>query len=183
VNILILNGNPNPKNINFEFYLQELKNCFSENNHRVSVLTLREMDIKYCIGCWSCWWKTPGQCIVKDDSHDVCRQYINSDFVLFASPVIMGFPSALLKKTQDKLIPLIHPYIEIVNNECHHVKRYEHYPKLGLVLEKPNDTDDDDLKIITDIYKRFALNLKANLSFMKLTAQSVQEVCDAINHI
>lgn len=22
--------------------------------------------IKACLGCWTCWWKTPGRCVHKD---------------------------------------------------------------------------------------------------------------------
>ena len=72
------------------------------------------MDVRYCVGCFGCWVKTPGECVSKDGSHDIRREVINSDLVLFASPLIMGFTSALLKKAHDKLIPLIHPYFELV---------------------------------------------------------------------
>ena len=119
----------------------------------------------------------------KDESHSVCREYINSDFVIFVSPVIRGFTSALLKKTQDKLIPLLHPYIELVQGECHHKKRYDRYPGIGIILEKDPDTDDEDIAITTDMFHRFALNLKTELAFSLLTDQPVKEVKDAINRI
>ena len=106
------------------------------------------MKINYCTGCWHCWVKTPGQCSSKDQSLDVCRTVINSDFTLWASPIIMGFPSALLKKVTDKLIPLVHPYIVLDQGEAHHLARYDHYPQFGLLLEKNGDTDDEDIEII-----------------------------------
>ncbi len=71
--------------------------------------------------------QTPGECVAKDDSALVCRELVRSDLALFASPVIMGFPSALLKKTGEKLIPLIHPYFAIDRGEVHHRARYDHY--------------------------------------------------------
>lgn len=181
--ILILDGNPNPENKQFDQYLENLKKLLKSNHHEIERIRLKDQDIKYCTGCWSCWVKTPGECAFKDDSHQVCREYINSDFVLFASPVIMGFPSAVLKKTMDKLIPLVHPYIEIVNGECHHIKRYSKYPRLGLLLEKSSDTDEEDIQIISDIYQRFALNLKSKHYFTKLTTHPIEEVLHAINAI
>lgn len=113
--ILILDGNPNATLDHFDQYLQNLTESLTSNNHQVNRIALKDQNLKYCTGCWSCWVKTPGECRIKDDSHRVCREYIHSDFVLFVSPVLMGFPSAVLKKTMDRLIPLIHPYIEIVD--------------------------------------------------------------------
>ena len=181
--ITILNGNPNADNVKFDNYLKELSDLLESSNHTVTILKLREMDIKYCIGCFGCWLKTPGECIVADGSRDVCREYINSDFVLFASPIIMGFSSALLKKAQDKLIPLVLPYLEIVQNEFHHLARYEKYPMMGLLLEKSNGADEEDIKIISNIYMRDAINLKTSFCFTRLTTDPVEEVANEINRI
>ena len=179
--ITVLNGNPNAESVEFDRYLRELSDALDSAGHDVTVLHLREMDVKYCTGCFDCWVKTPGECKVADRSHDVCREYINSDFVLFASPVIMGFTSALLKKANDKLLPLILPYLVIVQDECHHPARYDRYPATGLLLDKGKSADDEDVKIISDIYARNALNLKTALRFTKLTTDPVGEVANAID--
>ena len=102
MHITILNGNPDESNQSFDDYLQRLSDALTSDDHGVTVLTLREMDIKYCTGCFGCWVKTPGECVVDDASRDVCRAAIHSDLVLWASPVIMGFYSALLKRAADK---------------------------------------------------------------------------------
>lgn len=181
--ITILNGNPYSDSGFFDIYLENLSNELNGNNHQVSLLRLRDLNIKYCVGCWGCWVKTPGECTAKDDSAIVCRDMINSDFILLTSPVIMGYLSALLKKILDKTIPLLHPYIEIDHGECHHRKRYAAYPALGLLLEKQDDTDEEDVEIIKQTMQRYALNFKSNLRFTKFTTDSIKEVCDAIDHI
>jgi len=101
--ITILNGNPDPDNQKFDDYLNNLIKFLELSDNSVVDFKLREMKIRHCRGCFSCWVKTPGQCIYKDDSHDICREYINSDFILFASPLVMGFTSAVLKIAMDKL--------------------------------------------------------------------------------
>ncbi len=180
--ITILNGNPNADNVKFDNYLEELADLLESRNHTVTISKLREMDIKYCMGCFGCWVKTPGECVVADDSRDICREYINSDFVLFASPIIMGFTSALLKKAHDKLIPLIHPYLEIVRGEFHHLARYKKYPRIGLLLENKG-ADEEDIKIISNIYMRDAINLRASFCFTRLTSDYVEEVANEIDSI
>jgi multimeric flavodoxin WrbA len=181
--ITVLNGNPDPDNDAFDHYLGDLADSLMSEDHRVTVLSLREMDLKYCKGCWGCWVRTPGECLAADDSQEILRESINSDLVVFASPVIMGFTSALLKQATDKFIPLVHPYIEIVHGECHHLARYDKYPVMGVLLEKGGDTDDEDLEIITDIYRRMAINFKTTLAFVKLTLDPVEEVVSEIDSV
>ncbi len=165
--ITILNGNPDANNDVFDGYLKKLSDALVSDNHLVTILDLREMDIRYCFGCWL---KTPGECIVADGSRDVCCEFVSPDLVLFASPIIMGFTSALLKKAHDKLIPLLLPYIGIYRKECHHVPRYEKYPRIGLLLEKGEDTNEEDVEIIADIYRRDASNFHTSFCLVRLTS-------------
>jgi len=121
--------------------------------------------------------------VVKDDTREIRRQYIHSDLALFASPIVMGFTSALLKRAHDKLIPLIHPYFEFVNGEVHHLPRYDKYPLMGLLLEKGKDVDEEDIKIISDIYRRDAINFKSSFCFTRFTSDSIEGVANEINRL
>ena len=53
--ITILNGNPNVDNVQFDDYLKNLTDLLEFRKHKVAVLQLRDMDIRYCIGCFGCW--------------------------------------------------------------------------------------------------------------------------------
>jgi multimeric flavodoxin WrbA len=181
--VLILDGHPTGENQDYEAFLSGFSRDLEQKGHEVKRQILRSLDIRFCTGCWSCWWASPGECVFKDDSHDVCRAYINSDLVLFASPLIMGFVSALMKKVEDKLIPLIHPYIEFVQGESHHRKRYDTYPKIGLLLQKTSDSDDEDIEITRDMFKRFALNLRTELAVFSLVSQTAKEASHAVDSL
>ncbi|MBN1877256.1 MAG: flavodoxin family protein [Anaerolineae bacterium] len=178
--ITILNGNPDAQNTAFDEYLTHLEKILIAKGHTVTALTLREMEIRYCVGCWGCWVKTPGECVAQDDSEQVCRAVIHADRVMMASPVIMGFLSALLKKTMDKIIPIVHPYIVVDQGEAHHLARYEHYPLLSLLLEQTPGTDARDVTIITETFARTSLNMKSRLLFSKLTREPVTDVAAAL---
>jgi multimeric flavodoxin WrbA len=180
--IVFLNGNSDEANRPFEACLAQLADRLIQSGHHVSHLKLRDLKIEYCKGCWGCWVKTPGECVVHDDSAAVCREFLQSDVAVFASPIILGFTSALLKKVNDKLIPILLPYIEIVENECHHFARYGKYPRIALLLQKEAATDAEDLEIIREIYRRTALNMKTTLEFMKLIDDPIEEVLREINH-
>lgn len=169
--ITVINGNPVTSPLNN--YLAQLKSTLETYGHKVEQIDLRDLRLRYCIGCFGCWVKTPGECVSRDASLEMGRAVMQSDFTLWAAPLKMGFPSELLKRANDKHLPLIHPYMEVDHGEAHHLKRYDHYPRLGLLLEKEPGTDDADLKIVTDIYSRTGLNLKTRLEFCLTTEASI----------
>ena len=181
--ITILNGNPNSAVRGFDQYLVALKDALSDAGHEVTLLALRDMDINHCLGCFGCWVETPGECVVQDDAASVCRRMINADLVLLTSPLIMGFPSALLKKAIDRSIPLLHPHFMVVQGEYHHRARYKRkdYPLWGALWDMRGDTDARDIEIVNDIFSRDALNFKTRLALTCLTSDSVEGVVDEIN--
>ncbi len=182
VRVCVLNGNPDVSNSAFDSYLARVEKMATVQGHSVRVLPLRDMDISYCTGCFGCWVKTPGECVVKDESAEVCRAVLHSDLVIFASPAKMGFISALLKKAHDKLIPLLLPYFTIRGGECHHPLRYGRSPDVAVLLER-NGADDEDIAIIERSYRRLVMNLDSEFRFLKLTDEPVEEVIDAIGSL
>lgn len=151
--------------------------------HTVRCFHLQNLNIRHCNGCWDCWWKTPGICAIKDDMESIYSAVMQSDLLVFASPLMSGFTSSLLKKASDRLIPLIHPYVLLNQGECHHKKRYDKYPDFALILEREPDTDDEDIIIVKDIYRRFALNFHCSLKHTWLThINSPQDIAHDINH-
>jgi len=158
-------------------FIQKLES----NGHDVRLFTLRKLKLLNCVGCFSCWVKTPGLCVFPDASDTIRRNIIQSDLLIFASPIIMGFTSALMKKVQDKMIPLIHPSIAEIKGECHHKLRYPKYPEMALIYEKTRDTDVRDIIITRTIYKRFVINMKSKLRFFYGTHQNLKEAVYAID--
>lgn len=176
--ILFINGSSSQSGINS--YIRSAIDSLCANGHSAKELILRDMQYSPCRGCFNCWVKTPGTCVFKDDGDIICREFITSDIVVLSSPIIMGYPSALAKNALDRVIPLLHPYLEDCGGEVHHMKRYKNYPVLSLLLEKEEDTDDEDIKIIHDIFKRAALNIRSSLKFMRFTDSPVEEAVNAI---
>ena len=177
--ILILNGEPDASSA-FDGYVHDLADQLGGIGHQVHLIELRELDLKGCSGCFGCWVKTPGECAKRDDSAAVCSSMLASDLVVLASPMVMGFTTALLKRVADQMIPLVHPYIVIENGEMHHRARYGSYPAMGLVLGAGADTDAEDLQITETLWSRTARNLKSSLVFTAVTDRSAEEVAHAL---
>ena len=111
MNITILDGALANTPASWKKYLTSLVVLLEKKDHSVNHVKLIEKKLSHCTGCFKCWVQTPGICTILDDNQEINRTIINSAFVLFASPLVLGFPTAILKKKMDRMIPLVHPYL------------------------------------------------------------------------
>jgi len=123
----------------------------------VEQIRLEKLDIAPCLGCFGCWVKTPGICVIDDAGRDVAKRAIQCDLLAFVTPITFGGYSYQLKKAVDHLIPLILPYFQLVGDEIHHQKRYAQYPALlGLgTLPEPNEAQE---QLFRTLVHRNAIN-------------------------
>ena len=176
--ILILNGNSRLGSAKFDAWLDELAVKLSAQGHKTVMFQLRERKVEFCIGCYACWLKTPGICIHKDDMPEILREYVGSDLVIYASPLIMGDITHLLKTVRERLLPTILPYLCIKGNRMQHPKRYDKTPSTALLLGE--DENPADLEIVREIFTAAKMN---SVSFVKTMDSPVVEVVNAINCI
>ena len=126
----------------------------------VELLSLQNLDIAPCQGCFGCWIQTPGECVIPDAGRDVARTVIQSDLVVFLTPVTFGGYSSTLKKAVDRLIPLVSPYFRRVGGEVHHRPRYRRHPCLvGVGLLDRSDPEAE--AVFARLVERNAINLWA----------------------
>lgn len=128
-----------------------------EKGYEVESVLLNEKKIGECLGCFKCWVKTPGICIIDDYGRNIAQKVINSDLLIYLTPVIFGGYSSELKKAIDRVIPLILPFFKTVNGEIHHVKRYEKYPKV-IVLGIMSGKNKEMKETFNSLIKRNAIN-------------------------
>lgn len=82
-----------------------------------------------CIGCFGCWVRTPGKCVLPDDAGtDFYGEAWNADYLIFVSRITWGGLSVPIKSYTDRILPLLHPYFRNVNGEMHHRLRYGRLP-------------------------------------------------------
>ncbi len=126
----------------------------------IEVISLQDSEIAYCRGCFECWIKNPGECAIDDDARDICAKIINSDLLVYLTPIVFGAYSPTLKVLLDRSIPLIHPFFKRIDGEYHHQKRYDKYPSiLGIgILEQP---DSELEELFRRNISRNALNMHA----------------------
>ncbi len=150
------------KNKRNESLVQEIKNYYREAYKEAEVIIYHSTDteIKDCIGCWSCWWKSPGKCALKDDAYKLYKDYINSDEVVMLFHTENGFIDGRGKTFLDRLIQHYLPYIKIRNGECGHLKRYDKYPVINFYFEK-SGLSNEEVKVIKNYLARTAYHFQS----------------------
>lgn len=110
-------------------------------------------NIGHCLGCNSCWIKTPGKCVIKDDYDILFQKILKADKVVFISEEKLGMVSYNLKNIIDRLIPLVMPYTCIKNGQARHAPRYNKSWEFMLVVPKS-----EDITYLEHWMKRVAIN-------------------------
>jgi len=92
----------------------------------VETVVLREKIIKHCKGCFTCWIKTPGTCIHKDDmTTELFPKWRESDLVVYATPLYNYAMTAMLKAFIERTLPAAQPFFEIHEGRMFHPLRHK----------------------------------------------------------
>jgi multimeric flavodoxin WrbA len=114
----------------------------------VEVVYLREKTIKNCIGCFTCWTKTPGQCIHKDDmTKELFHKWLESDIVVYATPLYNYAVNATLKVFIERTLPSLEPFFEIHDGRMFHPLRHKN--PAAVVLSVAGMPDEDHFSALS----------------------------------
>ncbi len=85
MSILVLNGSPKAEKSN----TMRLTNNFLEGAgwKEIEIIHLVNKEIRNCTGCFSCWNKTPGKCVIKDDMSEILEKIISADTIIWSFPL------------------------------------------------------------------------------------------------
>ncbi len=143
--------------------VDEILSGAKEAGAQTDHIILRKKKINRCLGCLSCWIKTPGRCIQKDDMNDLLDIYMSSDIVIYACPVYVENVPGLIKDFMDRLIPITDPHFELdEKGVTRHVKRYEKYPGT-VVVANGGFIEQSAFDVFRLLFKRITRSLNSKL--------------------
>ena len=108
---------------------QTVGGYFEKRGFEAETRRVGQGELAFCIGCFGCWVKKPGECVVGDKIVQINRTAMESDVVVYLSPVIFGQFSANIKTVIDRWLPNMLPFfLTRPDGSTAHAARYEDYP-------------------------------------------------------
>lgn len=123
----------------------------------IQYIDLSVLKIANCVGCFGCWTKTPGRCVIRDDATQVYPIIAKSEQVLYISHIRYGGYDTIMKTMLERAIPTQQAFIRTHHGETHHVQRAV-CSKHATILAYGNITKEEK-QIFTRLIERNAYNM------------------------
>jgi len=108
--ILVLNGSPKgERSCTMHVTRAFLQGAGWED---AEIIDLSKINVSGCTGCYCCWEKTPGKCVIKDDMADILPKLVQADALITSFPLYGCYFPGQLKCFNDRMLPLALPYMD-----------------------------------------------------------------------
>ena len=116
-------------------------------------------ELAFCRGCFECWIKTPGECVMKDGIAEINRACMQSDVVVYFCPVVFGQFSANIKSVIDRWLPNMLPFFMTrKDGSTMHPPRYPDYPR-QIFIGYGEDVSPEEAQLFQDISLKHRSNI------------------------
>lgn len=138
MNILVINGSPKGEKSNSlkltNAFLSGIQDAMGEAAVEIEKINVSALNISSCRGCFCCWNKTPGQCVIHDDMAMVLEKILRADLTIWSFPLyFFGLPGKL-KTLMDRQLPLTLPFMAEGAESGGHPTRYDISGKRTVVI-------------------------------------------------
>jgi len=88
-----------------------------------------DLDVKGCLGCFTCWTETPGRCVHRDDMDWIIPRWREADVIYLGTPIYNYNISHYLQRLTERMLPTALPYMEEKEGSTRHPARHERRPQ------------------------------------------------------
>jgi len=124
--VIAINASPLMDKGNTALLLNPFLDGMRAEGADVELLYTKRLQIRPCQGDFSCWFRSPGQCIYNDDMKALLPRMRDADILVFATPLYLDGMAAPLKNLWDRMLPMLQPYVELRDGHCRHPLREPH---------------------------------------------------------
>lgn len=137
--ILVFNGSPKGERSNTWQLTKAFLAGMGESGEAVEVreVSVGGLSIRPCLGCFSCWSRTPGQCCISDDMGQVIENLLWADVTIWSFPLYYFSVPGPLKNLIDRQLPMVLPFMAEDGGETgsgSHPARYDMSGKRTVVI-------------------------------------------------
>lgn len=158
---------------------KELFQTFFPNINKNTYLISNTDSIQNCIGCFGCWIKTPGKCVIKDNYDNMGELLSQTGNLVIISKCYYGGYSAFVKNVLERSISYMLPFFRTINNETHHKPRYKKSLNFSVYFYGENVTP-QEMDTAQKLVQANSINFCADYykaSFYKTLNQLSEELC------
>lgn len=136
--VLVINGSPNRARSNTLVITKAFLQGLNEDGKLdVEIVNASDLKITPCLGCLSCWGRTTGECVIKnDDVLPLKNKILTSDIIIVSYPLYFFSMPGVMKLLTDRLLSMMETYSgqkAPENGQSFHGLRYFN-PKQRFVL-------------------------------------------------
>ena len=123
------------------------------------VIQVAEQRIAPCVGCFGCWIKTPGRCVIRDDAPGIYPAMARCDRLLIVSRLLLGCYDLPMKRLMERSLPNQQAFLRLHHGETHHLQRAVRPKQLTVVAY--GAADEEEQALFSRWLARNALNTLA----------------------
>lgn len=110
--VLVLMGSPRGKRGQTQRCLESFVQGVEAAGAEVETIYIKDYKINSCVGCFTCWEKTPGVCVHKnDDMPPLLDKIMAADTLVLAMPLYIFNVPGMAKNLIDRMLPILEPYM------------------------------------------------------------------------
>ncbi len=83
-----------------------------------------DVEAKPCVGCFGCWVRTPGECVIRDGYGNFGGWYGAAEELILLTQMRYGGYGSFVKRVMDRNIGYLLPFFVKREGEMHHASRY-----------------------------------------------------------
>ena len=157
--VVALNSSPNMERGGTASILNPFLGGMEEAGAEVELIYLQGLDINPCLGCGTCWSKTPGVCVQKDDMQAIYPKVAASDVIVLATPVYIDGMNSQMKAVIDRLYALLQPIFEVRDGHTRHSRRPNFKPGKVVLVSACGHPERDNFDPLVAHVKAVCRNL------------------------
>jgi multimeric flavodoxin WrbA len=112
--ILVINGSARKEKGYLAMVLEPFMNGMREAGAEVDLLYSEQLNVKPCIGDFSCWYGNPGKCHINDTMQSIYPKLKEVDVLVLGIPVYFPLPGAM-QNLLNRFMPLMNPILKYRN--------------------------------------------------------------------
>ncbi len=145
--VFVINGSPRPAG-NTSYLVKSFKKGAEYSGAGIKQINAHELDIKYCNGCLRC--NLIKRCSIDDSWTEISKDILESDVLVFASPIYFHHVTAQMKKIIDRFRSFVK--VTMTEESINHTP-WQYWEKDFVLLLTLGSSSDEDAQAVIKLFK------------------------------